>query len=153
MTFNSDDFLNSQTIDSKLETSFSPIPAGEYIGMISKLEAKEQPKDDNSGVWTILNITWTVDDARARDATGMQSPTIRDSVFLDIDPDTKKLATGKNKNIGLGRLLEAVGLNGQPGNPFQMLPGKIAKLQVTAEPDKKDKDRIFNRVKAYGKVA
>lgn len=150
MTFNSDDFLNQQEVTDKFETSFSPIPAGEYMGMITKREAKVQPKPDGSGDWTILDITWQIDDARARDATGMQSPTLRDSVFLDME--NGKLATGKNKNVGLGRLLEALGINGQPGNPFNNMVGKIAKVQVVVEPDKKDPTKVYNRVKAYGKA-
>jgi hypothetical protein len=148
--FSSEEFLNQQTIDTKLETAFSPIPAGEYVGMLSKLEAKEQPKTDGTGHWTIVDLFWAIDDARAKEATGMESPQIKDSVFLDME--NGKLATGKNKNIQLGRYLEALGLNGVPGNPFAAMRGKAAKLQVTVEPDKKDPTRVFNRVKAVGKL-
>lgn len=149
-TFDSETFLNSQTADTAFSTQFSPIPAGEYIGMITGLAAKEQPKKDNTGVFTIVDITWQVDDARAKEATGRDAPTLRDSLFLDME--NGKLATGKNANIGLGRLLDALGLNGQPGNPFQMMKGKIAKLQIVVEPDKTDASKLYNRVKAYGKV-
>lgn len=148
--FDSNSFLQSQTVDGKLETQFSPVPAGEYIGLITKLEAKEQNKPDNTGVWTIVDVTIAIDDARAKDATGMANPTIRDSLFLDME--NGKLATGKNKNIALGRYLEATGQNGVVGNPFSLISGKMIKVQVAVEPDKKDPSKIYNRVKAVGKV-
>lgn len=147
--FDAQSFLTQQTLDTKLETQFSPIPAGEYVAMIQKIDAREQPKPDGTGVWTILEVSWQVDDARAREATGMATPTVRDSVFLDVA--NGKLETGKNKNIGLGRLLDAVGI-GPGDNPFQQLPGKAAKLQLVVEPDKKDATKIYNRVKAIGKL-
>jgi len=148
--FDSNSFLQSQNVEGKLETQFSPIPAGEYIGLIQKMEAKEQQKPDNTGVWTIVDMTIAIDDARAKEATGMSNPTIRDSLFLDIE--NGKLATGKNKNIALGRYLEATGQNGVVGNPFTLLMGKMVKVQLAVEPDKKDPQKIYNRVKAVGKA-
>ncbi len=148
--FDSNAFLQSQALDGKLETQFTPIPAGEYIAMISKLEAKEQPKKDNTGVYTIVDVTLLIDDARAKEATGMPNPSVRDSLFLDIE--NGKLATGKNKNIALGRYLEATGNNGVAGNPFQLIQGKIVKVQLVVEPDKNDPTKLYNRVRAVGKA-
>jgi len=148
--FNPQEFLSQQNTDGKFETQFTPIPAGEYIGLIQKLDAKEQSKPDGSGVWTIVDIQIQIDDARAKDATGLPNPMIKDSLFLDIE--NGKLATGKNKNVALGRYLEAVGANGQPGNPFQHLQGKMVKVQCVVEPDKKDSTKLYTRVKAVGKA-
>lgn len=149
--FDSNSFLQSQTVEGKLETQFTPIPAGEYVGLIQKLEAKEQPNDKQPGqVWTIVDIHIAIDDARAKEATGMQNPVVRDSLFLDME--NGKLATGKNKNIALGRYLEATGQNGVVGNPFSLILGKMVKVQCAVEPDKKDPSKIYTKVKAVGKV-
>ena len=148
--FNSDDFLNSQNTEGKFETQFTPIPAGEYIGLIQKLEAKEQQKNDNSGVWTIVDIHIAIDDARAKEATGLPNPIVKDSLFLDLE--NGKLATGKNKNVALGRYLEATGQNGVVGNPFKLLQGKMVKVLCVTEPDKKDPTKLYTRVKAVGKA-
>lgn len=151
-TFNAEAFLNQTTLDSQLETKFTPIPAGEYTGLLIKRDAKQMPKQDGSGEFTILELTWQIDDARAKEATGMEHPTVRDSVFLDIDPATGKLESGKNKNVDLGRLCDALGINVVGQNPFQAMPGKLAKLQIVVEPDKKDATKLYNRVKARGKL-
>jgi len=150
MSFDSATFLANTQVEGKLETQFTPIPAREYIGLIQKIEAKEQQKPDNTGVWTIADIHIAGDDAAAKEATGRASPTVRDSLFLDLE--NGKLATGKNKNIALGRYLEATGQNGVVGNPFQLLLGKMVKIQVANEPDKKDPSKIYSKVKAVGKA-
>ena len=152
MTFDPQSFLNDQSVDGKLETQFTPIPAREYIALIQKIEARQMAKTSEPGEWTVADFTLAIDDAAAKEATGLANPTLRDSVFLDIDPATNKLAQGKNKNIALGRYLEATGLNGQVGNPFQMLLGKMVKIQVVVEPDKKNAQNVYARVKAVGKA-
>lgn len=144
-------FLTQTQVADKLETQFSPIPAREYIGMITKFEAKQQPNKENTGMYTIVDVFIAIDDAAAKEATGMANPVVRDSMFLDIGPDGK-LETGKNKNIALGRYLEACGVNGQPGNPWQLMQGKMVKVQVTVDPDKNDPKKLWNRVKAVGRA-
>lgn len=111
--FNADDLMNS-SVNGAMETSFIPVPEGEYRANISKV-AIRQAKDS-----ILLDVTWEIDDDAVRSATGIDNPQVRQSLFLDIN-ESGSLDLGKGKNVGLGRLREAVGQNG----PGAWAPGQL----------------------------
>lgn len=137
--FNKDEFL-SRSINASLSTSRPPIPEGEdYMASIKSLDIRT-PNDKY-----ILDVIWLVDDERAREATGMQEPTVKQSVFLDFKDGM--LDTSEGANIGLGRLRHALGQNdASMAWNFNMLMGAAAKLRITQRPDDKKPDVIYNDV-------
>jgi hypothetical protein len=77
-----------------------------------------------------LQVKYLIDDTSVRELTGMEEVLVSQTVWLDIDENTGLLAAGKNKNIKLGKLREAVGQNdGRPWMP-SMLEGQVVKIQV-----------------------
>jgi hypothetical protein len=149
VTFDPTSFLMQETSD-QMDTQFTPIPAGEYPALIKKVEARQtQSTKDPSEVWTILDITYIIDDQGVREETGLPEPSIRQSLFLDLLDG--KLDTGKGKNVNLGRLREAVGLN-EPGQAFTFdaLVGQACIVSVKHVPAKDDPEIIYANV---GKVA
>lgn len=131
--FNPADFLNA-TVEGSNDTVFIPCPAGEYVGMIEKVEARPWVKKDDPTVSGVaLDIQWNIDDQNAKEVTGRDKVIVRQGIMLDMT-DNGGLDMGKGKNIGLGRLREAVGLN-DPSQPFamSMLQGRAAKVRVTHE--------------------
>lgn len=121
--FDPDSFL-STPVEGSLDTTFTPVPEGEYTASVSKFNFRT-PKDS-----VILEVFWEVDDETVRQETGMDNPTVRQSIFLDVTPDGG-LDMGKGKNVQLGRLREAVGQNGpEPWTPG-MLEGAVARVKVT----------------------
>lgn len=146
VTFDPASFLSQETND-QMDTQFILIPAGEYPAMIKDVAARQQQNpNDPTQLWTILDVTYAIDDQGVREETGMEAPTIRQSIFLDLD-DTGKLLTGKGKNVNLGRLREAIGLN-QPGQAFSFasLPGQACVIAVKHTPDKKDPEIVYANV-------
>ena len=141
--FDPDSFLSTTTEDAN-ETSFRPIPEGEYNAVITKLDVRT-PKES-----TILDITWSVDDETARVETGMDDPQVRQSVFLDINTQGG-LESGANKNVQLGRLREALGQNltGQPWAP-SMLEGQVARISIK---HRIVEDVVYSDVKGVAKAA
>lgn len=123
MSFDPDQFL-SGTVTGEMSTDFTPIPEGEYNAVIEKVEARQTR---NGGA--ILDVTWTIDDQSVREATGMQSPKCRQSVFLDVTA-SGGIDISKGKNIGLGRLREAVSQNGPGAWAPSMLIGNVARVKV-----------------------
>lgn len=113
--FDPEMFLNVTTNEANA-TTLEPIPEGEYIATIKEVKPRQ------SGDYVLLDVVWTIDDAALAEQLGRKSVTVRQSIFLDIT-ETGGLATGKGKNVGLGRLREAVGQN-RPGQPWS--PGMLA---------------------------
>jgi hypothetical protein len=152
-TFDPASFLTTETSE-QMDTKFPLIPVGEYPSLISKIEARQQESTKVPGeVWTILDVTYTIDDQNVRDETGLPEPTVRQSLFLDLD-EAGKLATGTGKNVNLGRLREALGLN-QPGQAFnfQMLVGQACIVAITHNPDKNDPEIVYSNVKKVAALA
>ncbi|MCZ6775840.1 MAG: hypothetical protein O7D34_05230 [Ignavibacteria bacterium] len=146
LTFDPASFLMQETSD-QMDTQFVLIPAGEYPAMIKTVAARQQQNPaDPAILWTILDVTYAIDDAGVREETGLPEPTIRQSIFLDLGADNK-LDAGKGKNVNLGRLREAVGLN-QPGQAFSFgaLVGQACVVAVKHTPDKKDPEITYANV-------
>lgn len=153
LTFDPASFLSQETSD-QMDTQFILIPAGEYPALIKKVEARQtQSTNDPSQLWTILDVTYTIDDQGVREETGLPEPSIRQSLFLDLD-EAGHLSTGKGKNVNLGRLREAVGLN-QPGQAFTFdaLVGQAVIIAVKHTPDKKDPEVVYANVNKVAALA
>lgn len=140
--FNPDLFLNTET-DSASATTYTPVPEGEFNASIKTI--KPRVLTDGRAV---LDITWTVNDETARQETGMAEPSVRQTIWLDTT-ESGGLDFGKGKNVGLGRLREAVGQN-QAGKPWApgMLVGQVATVKVSHSIDKRDGVTINADVKA-----
>jgi hypothetical protein len=116
--------FESQQFNDANDTRYVAIPEGEYLALIKEKKFRQEKG------YTILDVTWLIDDAGVKEATGMKEPTVRQSIFLDVT-QSGGLDFGKGKNVRLGRLREATGLN-TPGQPFSfnMLEGRPARISV-----------------------
>lgn len=140
--FNPDTFMNTEVSDA-CATSFTPPPEGEVTGSIKIVK----PRVLTDGR-PVFDITWVIDSEEARQETGMAEPTVRQTLWLDIT-ESGGLDFGKGKNVGLGRLREALNQN-QPGKPWApgMLIGGVAKIKIAHSIDKRDGVTIQAEVKA-----
>lgn len=142
-------FLNTQTT-SALSTQLDPIPKGEYKAVSQPLDKDsfqsfDIKKGERAGTkgWR-LNLVWKIDDEAAGEYNGRL---VRQQFFLDLNPAGDGLDFGKGKNIGLGRLREALGQNqdGQPWAP-SMLGSQVARIAVDQRLDENDPSKIYNDV-------
>lgn len=78
----------------------------------------------------------------------MAEPTVYQTIWLDIS-GSGGLDTSKGKNVGLGKLRDALGQNreGQPWSPG-MLVGQVALIRVGHSIDKRDNVTVQAEVKA-----
>jgi hypothetical protein len=141
-TFDADSFMNSSVSDANA-TQYTPVPEGEYQAAIASVT----PRTTSTGK-ALLSIGWKVDDEAARTATGMAEPTVFQTIWLDIT-ESGGLDMGKGKNVGLGKLRDALGQN-KPGSPWSpgMLVGQVALVKVGHSIDKRDNVTIQAEVKA-----
>ena len=147
--FSPEQFLDMQITESN-DTKVIPIPVGEYMGVVKEVKVRPwQSKADPSKAGIALDIIWSLDDAGVRALLGRDEINAKQGVMLDMT-EAGGLDVGKGRNISLGRLREAVGLN-TPGQPFSfgMLTGRMAKVKVE---HRADGDTIYAEVKAVAKV-
>ena len=125
--FDPDSFMSSTT-EGEMSTEYTPVPEGEYNAVIDNVNARESSSD--KGDFVMLDVTWKIDDAHVAEVTGIENPTVRQTIFLDIT-SSGGIDMAKGKNIQLGRLREAVNQN-KPG-PWSpsMLPGNVAKVKIS----------------------
>jgi hypothetical protein len=145
-------FLDA-TVEGQLDTTLIPCPIGEFQAQISKIDVRPWTgKNDLTKSGVALDVQWEIQDQGVKDTCQRDKVTVKQGIMLDLTEDGKGLDMGKGKNIGLGRLREAVGLN-NPGQPFafNMLPGQMAKVSVNHRPADNGVD-VYAEVKAVAKL-
>ena len=141
--------LLDATTDEAMSTTSQPCPVGEYPATIKELKLRQwQSPKDPSVAGIAVDIFWSVDDQQLLQALERKEIIVKQGLMLDTTANGT-LDCGKGKNVGLGRLREAVNLN-QPGRPFSLnqLAGRPAKISVAHRPDKQDPQIIYAEVKA-----
>ena len=117
--------------------------------MVEKVNAREQEikKGERAGSTIVVaDIIWELLDDRLKEALNMQKITCKQSLFLDLTPE-KQLDMGKSKNIALGKVREALGLNDKKKDFFLgLLIGNTAKVQVVHEPNEQDPTSPYSKV-------
>ena len=123
-------FLN-QTYDEALDTKLIPCPASEYLGLADKVDIKKWAAKDGSSSGLKVVILWSIEDEGVREFLGRDKVLVPQEQMLDLTEEGG-LDFGKGKNVGLGRIREALGLN-TPGEPFAfgMIQGRMAKVIVS----------------------
>lgn len=106
-------------------TRVIPVPEGDYPAIVKSL--KPRLLDDGR---LIIDLVWSVDDEKVREATKMKEPTVRQSLFVDRN-GSGQLATGEGVNVQVGRVREALGQNDPTKEwNFHMLEGQAARITV-----------------------
>lgn len=146
--FDANQFLDQQ-IEGANDTKIIPIPVGEYTGVADEVKPRTWTSKDKTQSGVVVDITWNLDDQALKDSLGRQKVTVRQSIMLDLT-ESGSIDMSKGRNIGLGRLREALGLN-DPSVPFAFaqIVGKIAKVSVSQRVDGED---IYNDVKGLAKL-
>jgi len=151
--FDAEQFLDQST-DQSNDTVLIPVPVGEYTAVIEKVTARQWvAKDDPTKTGVTLDITWEIDSPEVRELLGREKVTVRQGIMLDLT-ETGNLDMGKGRNVGLGRLREAVDLN-IPGQPFSFnqLPGRVARVSTGQRADKNDPTVLYSEVKSVAKLS
>lgn len=139
-------YLLEEEISDPNATQFEQCPEGEYLARLDDFELKAAEWNDKNTCEPrsapILCITWHILDEGLKAQLEMDPVRVQQDLFLDVEEATGQLSTDKNKNIMLGRIREAVGLN-EVGQVFSlpMLKGsapatvRVAHVADKATPD------------------
>jgi hypothetical protein len=145
--FDPQSFLDASITES-LDTKTIPCPVGEFMGIIDKVVPRQWTSKDGATSGIALDVFWLVEDESVKAFVGRDTVTVKQGIMLDTKDGG--LDTTKGKNIGLGRLREAVNMN-QSGQPFSfaMLAGQAAKVSVSHRIAGED---TFAEVKTVGRL-
>lgn len=142
--FDPDQFMNT-TVSAPNATRYLPCPTGDYNAMIEDVKSSVTDKGKPK-----MDVVWSIDNADVKAKLGREKVTVRQTIWLDIENGA--LSVGEGKNVGLGRLRDALGQNtGAAWNPG-MLKGGVAKVKVTHRIDK-DTGDTFDQVSAVSKLS
>ena len=147
--FNPDQFLDMQVTDSN-DTKSIPVPVGEYTAVAEEVKCRQwTSKKDPSVSGLTLDVKWAIDDPAVKELLGREKVTVNQGIMLDLT-DSGGLDMGKGRNIGLGRLREALDLN-KPGEPFSfsMVAGRVAKVSIS---HRVDGENIYSEVKGVARM-
>jgi hypothetical protein len=130
MSFDPATFLNTQFTEEN-DTKITPVPAGEYLALADKVDIKSWSSKDGSSSGIKLEIVWEIQDDNVKALLGRDVVKVTQQQMLDLT-ETGQLDFSKGKNVGLGRIREALDLN-KPGEPFafSMIQGRMAKVLVS----------------------
>ena len=141
--FDLDSFM-SQPADAG-STSISPIPEGEYLAIID--DVKPRVVNTKLGESVALDVFFIIQDEALKAKLGRETLTVKGGFFLDMNGG--KMDMGKDKNVRLNRLREAVGQNSSGWTPNKLKGAGPLKIKVS---QRVDGDMIYNDVRSYGKA-
>lgn len=152
MSFDPNTFLNITTEEVN-DTKSIPCPVGEYLGLAEKIDIKPWAKKDGSDSGLKLEILWDIQDENVKALLDRDKVVVKQDQMLDVVEDGAggyMLDMGKGKNIGLGRIREALDLN-TPGQPFafSMIQGRLATVLVSHRVSGED---VFGEIKKITKA-
>jgi len=124
--FDPDEFLNT-AVEGTLDTRMIPVPEGEFLATVSALGSRVV--GENS--LPVLDVTWKIEDNEEVSAvTGRPVSTVRQTIWLDIS-ESGGLDMSKGKNVGLGRVRDAVNQNGPGPWSAAQLEGAMAIVRIS----------------------
>lgn len=155
MAFDASAFMNSVYNDANA-TKMKPVPEGEYVGQIQPINEKSivGGTSQKGNDWARLDLMIEIaGDPRIKEALGVDKRQVRAGIMLDLT-ESGGLDFGEGRNIKLGRLRAATGLN-TPGQPFSwnQFGGKLVKFAVKHRPDDRNPELIYDDVVAFFPVA
>jgi len=145
--------LMNQPIEANA-TKRDPLPIGETVAQITELKFSSGTSNKPgkpSMEWTRLDCTLELTDPEyVSQIPGNTSGKAITFLGIMLDMNGQQIAVGPNKNIRLGKLREAAGVNGQPLN---MLVGQYIRIQVSQKPHPTDPDSgPISEITSYTKV-
>jgi len=150
--FDPDTFMQTAVNESN-STSLEPIPVGEYKAVIDEIKIETREGKDGKPVYP-LEVTWQLIDDELSARLGRDKLTVRQTIWLDLN-EHGTLDTSKGKNVGLGKLREALGMNaaGKAFSISNLRGAGPALVSISQSPSKNDPEVIYSNVKSVGRLS
>lgn len=147
--FNPNSFMQSQ-FNGKLDTVIPALPEDDYRAIIDDVEMREAEVKGEAR--HILRLRWKITDDGKLAGMNRTNASVNQDLWLDINPQGG-LDEGEGKNVGLGRVLEALNLNGQQWSPGMLKGMGPCIIRIKQRPDQKNPDNVYNDVNRVTKLS
>jgi hypothetical protein len=144
--FDPETFMQS-TLTEANSTVVEQVPPGEYTAIIKEAKPRVGSNQASGEQFVVLDVTYSIMDDNLKQKLGREELIVKQGIFLDVT-DAGALDMGKGKNVGLGRLREALGKNDGPFRPAEL--NGAGPLKVSVQQDKKNPE--YTRVAAVGRM-
>ena len=141
-TFDPEVFMNTET-ETSLATSYEVVPEGDWLGVVDSTKVRKV--DTQDGQRAVMDVNWVILDEEVRKITEMERPMARQGIFLDIN-EKGTVDRGKGKNVRLGKLLDALGMNASKKWAPSHLVGAQGKVTVSHSPNPNDPENPYANV-------
>lgn len=130
-------------------TRRDPLPQGETTAQIMELKFSGGVSQKTGNPWNRMDCQLEITDPEylAQIPGSPEKATTTLGIMLDMNAG--QIATGPNKNIRLGRLRAAAGVNGKP---LSALQGQFIRITIGHKPHPTEPDVVLDEVTGYTKV-
>jgi len=135
-------FLNEQLEENATKTV--PLPEGEPLAQIVKLDFASGEKDGKE--WNRLDIRLEITDADYLQDYPCVDGKVSRTLGIMMEMNGNQIAMGANKNVRLGKLREAAGVNGKP---LGMLIGQMIRISIKQKPGFKDPSETVDDIVSF----
>lgn len=130
-------------------TRRDPLPIGETVAQIMEMKFTSDVSKKTNQPWTRLDCKLEITDPEYLAMVPNAPEKVVTNLGIMIDMNNGQIATGPNKNIRLGRLRDAAGVNGKP---LSALNGQFIRITIGQKPHPTEADVILDEVTGYTKV-
>jgi hypothetical protein len=145
--FDASSFMET-TVKTELSTQFPVIPEGEYLAQVKDIKLRQVDFKKIAGSGIALDVMWEILDDGVKAATKMDHPQCRQDFLLDLveGSDPPQLDLAEARNIRLGQILAACGLNSKKGWNLNMIKNQTCGVRVKHRDNPDDPEAPFSEV-------
>lgn len=134
-----------------MDTRRTPLPQGETVAQIMEMKFNGGVSNKTGKPWNRLDLKLEITDQEyvSQYPGGTEAGKLTTNLGLMIDMENGQVQTGPNKNIRLGRLRDAAGVNGKP---LSALQGQFIRITIGHKPHPTEEGVVLDEVTGYTKV-
>lgn len=130
-------------------TRRDPLPQGETTAQIMELKFSGGVSQKTGNPWNRMDCTLEISDPEYLSQIPGSPEKATTTLGIMLDMNNGQIATGPNKNIRLGRLRAAAGVNGKP---LSALQGQFIRITIGHKPHPTEEGVVLDEVTGYTQV-
>lgn len=140
----------NQAFGTKLDEERELVPEGEYLAQVDRVEEPQMKTSQKGNTFWTQTLLWSILDQAVLSSISRDKATVRQQIFLDFNDDGS-FATGKQKNIAVGQINAALGMNDGTGSPARWVGG-TARVKVSHRSDERNPERKYVEIVRVAKA-